>query len=271
MFKKVLLLLAGLSFTSFAYAEEKIDIIQFGKTGAQGDRMITYIADSLGDQFGERIVVDNCASGKDVLMQTDRPTVIAWYNELQAPQADGSPNPCALSKNEFLGYLAGAPWSICHRTDNSQATIEYLKTGNIRVGTWQSGYYAPRFDSIITAINPNARIIPYKKGSEYRAALAAGEIDFSISTIAKDGETCSVILAPEITNEAQIRGIDLAPDNQHAILSYTYFLAGVNMDNINIDILDNLYSSEAWANRRDDRYFPVYQDKTLDEQWEILN
>lgn len=271
MFKKVLLLVAGLSFTSFAYAEEKIDIIQFSKTGAQADRMITYIADSLGDQFGERIVVENCASGKEVLMRTDRPTVVAWYNELQSPQSDGSPNPCALPKRSFLGYLAGSPWSICHRTDNKQATIEHLKTGNIRVGTWQSGYYAPRFESIVAAINPNAKVIPYKKGSEYRAALAAGEIDFTISTLAKDGETCSVVLASELTNESTIRGIDLAPDNQHAILSYSYILAGVNMDKVDIDILDTLYSSEAWANRRDHRYFPVYQDKTLDEQWDILN
>ena len=37
------------------------------------------------------------------------------------------------------------------------------------------------------------KMIPYKKGSEYRAALAAGELDFTITTMGKDGEICPIV------------------------------------------------------------------------------
>jgi len=260
--------IAGLAMISSAYAGEKVDVIQYTKAGAQADRMITYVQESLGENFGKRIVVDNCAAAKKVLSNTSNPTVVAWMTELNNPQADGSPNTCALADDMFVGYLAASPWSICHRTDNAAATLDALKTGDIRVGVWRNAYYNKQFEAFLKAMNPNAKMIPYKKGSEYRAALAAGELDFSISTLGKDGETCPVVLSTTIEGSAQatITASELAPGAPYAVSGYNYTLWAANMDGINIDLLKTVYASNAWKNRKDSRYHPFMTDATRVEQ-----
>ena len=64
--KKILLTIMTTLFlvtsASVSFAADKIDVLQHSRAGGLGDRMVTYIADALGDQFGEKIVVDNCAA-----------------------------------------------------------------------------------------------------------------------------------------------------------------------------------------------------------------
>lgn len=260
--------IAGLTMISTAYAGDKIDVIQYTKAGAQADRMITYVQESLGDNFGQRIVVDNCAAAKKIMSSTTNPTVVAWMTELNNPQADGTPNTCALDDDKFVGYLAASPWSICHRTDNAAATLDALRNDEIRVGVWRSSYYNAQFEAFLNAVNPNAKMIPYKKGSQYRAALAAGELDFSISTLGKDGETCPVVLSTTTEGSAQatITANELAPGAPYAVSGYNYTLWAANMDGVDIDLLETVYASDAWANRKDNRYFPFMEDATRAEQ-----
>ena len=58
---------------SISFAADKIDVLQHTRAGGLGDRMVTYIADALGDQFGERIVVDNCAAAVQYLKKAKNP------------------------------------------------------------------------------------------------------------------------------------------------------------------------------------------------------
>lgn len=273
MFKTILTTAVAVLITiSTAIAGEKIDVIQYTKAGAQADRMITYVQESLGDRFGERIIVENCAAAKKVLLSTKNPTVVAWMTELNAPQSDGSASPCLLDDSMFIGYLAASPWSICHRTDNASATFDALKTGDIRVGVWRSAYYNKKFKEFLTAMNPNAKMIPYKKGSEYRAALAAGEIDFSISTLGKDGETCPVVFNTTVEGSSGAIALakDLAPNAPSSVMSYNYTLWAVNMDVVNNNLLQTIYGSDAWANRKDNRYFPFMTDATREQQLQSI-
>lgn len=260
----------AIGFASSAIAGDKINTMQYTKSGGQADRMITYVEKALGDRFGERIVVDNCAAAKKILENSSTPVLTAWMSELQANQADGSAGACALDQSNFQGYLAAAPWSVCHRTDNTQATLDYLRTGNIRVGVWQSGFYGPQFEAFMNAINPNAKVIPYKKGSQYRAALAAGELDFSISTMAKDGETCPIVLAQEVTGDAVTTGEKFAPNAPYNVNAYSYFLAGTA--GLKGDFVGMTHASQAWADRRDNRYHPFLERNwnEREHQWSHL-
>jgi|TARA_R110001592_G_scaffold55490_3_gene169496 tripartite-type tricarboxylate transporter receptor subunit TctC len=261
--------LAGLISISIGYADNKVDVVQYSKPGGQADRMVTYVQDSLGDNFGQRIVVDSCAAAKKVLMNTDNPTVVAWMTELNSPQSDGSPNPCKLDDNMFIGYLAASPWSICHRTDNADATIDALTSEKIRVGVWRSAHYNKKFNDFLVAMNPDAKMIPYKKGSEYRAALAAGELDFTITTMGKDGEICPIVFSATTEDSVQATMVasQIAPDAPNTEMTYNYTLWGVNMDSVNMDLISEVHASEGWKNRRDNRFFPYLATSSVEVQF----
>ena len=53
---------------------------------------------NLGDQFGEKIVVDNCAAAIAYLKKAKNPVVTALPFESMAKQNDGSKNACAIPK-----------------------------------------------------------------------------------------------------------------------------------------------------------------------------
>ena len=112
---------------SISFAADKIDVLQHTRAGGLGDRMVTYIADALGDQFGERIVVDNCAAAVQYLKKAKNPVITAMPFESMAKQNDGSKNACAISKKHFIEMYAASPWSVCHRSDNAAATIDALQ------------------------------------------------------------------------------------------------------------------------------------------------
>ena len=270
MFKTILTsAIAGFIMITTGYADVKVDVVQYSKPGGQADRMVTYVQDSLGDNIGERIIVDSCAAAKRVLTNTTNPTVVAWMTEMNAPLADGSPNPCKLDDEMFIGYLAASPWSICHRTDNADATIDALTSGKIRVGVWRSTHYNKKFNDFLVAMNPDAKMIPYKKGSQYRAALAAGELDFTISTMGKDGEICPIVFSSttEGSTQATIIAGDIAPDAPNTEMTYNYTLWGTNMDDVDMDIISEVHSSESWKNRRDNRFFPYQSTSSRQAQF----
>jgi tripartite-type tricarboxylate transporter receptor subunit TctC len=270
--KKTLLTLVTTLFLavspSISFAADKIDVLQHSRAGGLGDRMVTYIADALGDQFGERIVVDNCAAAVQYLKKAKNPVITAMPFESMADQNDGSKNPCAIDKKHFIEMYAASPWSVCHRSDNTAATIDALRNQKVRVGVWQNGFYGPRFIKFMEAINPNAKVIPYKAAKMYRAALVAGEIDFSISTVAKDGESCPVILSDKVIDDAEITAMELEPKAPYSVLGYSYFFAGANLRNI--DIAEIVFSSDTWKNRRDQRYDVFMTDLSRNKQWKTI-
>ena len=253
---------------SISFAADKIDVIQYSRAGGLHDRMITYVADALGDQFGERIVVDNCAAAIQYLKKTRKPTVAAMAFESMAKQNDGSKNACAIDKKYFMEMYAASPWSVCHRSDNAAATIDALRKSDVRVGVWQNGFYGPRFIKFMEAINPNAKVIPYKKAKMYRAALVAGEITFSISTVAKDGESCPVVLNDTVVGDAEMTAADLEPKAPYSVLGYSYFFAGANIKGADVPAI--VFSSDAWKNRRDQRYDVFMTDLSRNKQRKAL-
>ena len=271
MKKKISIILATLFMilpVTSALSADKVDVIQYSRAGGLHDRMITYVADSLGDRFGERIVVDNCAAAIQYLKKTSRPTVAAMAFESMAKQNDGSKNACAIDKKHFVQMYAASPWSVCHRSDNPAATISALRNDDVKVGVWQNGFYGPRFVAFMKAINPKAKVIPYAKAKMYRAALVAGEIDFSISTVAKDGELCPVVLNDKLVGDAEVTAGDLEPKAPYSVLGYSYFFAGANL--ANIDIAKVVFTSDAWKNRRDQRYGPFMTNVSKNKQWKSL-
>lgn len=271
MKKTLLTIMATIFFMnwhSIAFASSKVDVLQYSRAGGLDDRMVTYIADAMGDQFGEKIIVDNCAAAVQYLKKTKKPTITAMPFESMAKQADGSKNACAIDKKYFIQMYAASPWSVCHRTDNEAATIQALRNSDVRVGVWQNGFYGPRFVKFMEAINPNAKVIPYKKAKMYRAALVAGEIDFSISTVAKDGESCPIILNDRIVGDAEITASDLEPKAPYSVLGYSYFFAGANLKGF--DVPAKVFSSDAWKNRRDQRYNVFMTDLSRNKQWKTL-
>jgi len=271
MKKTLLSILATVLLTtsaSISFAADKIDVLQYTRAGGLGDRMVTYIADALGDQFGEKIVVDNCAAAVQYLKKAKNPVITAMPFESMAKQNDGSKNACAINKKYFVEMYAASPWSVCHRSDNAAATIQALRNGDVRVGVWQNGFYGPRFVKFMEAINPNAKVIPYKKAKMYRAALVAGEIDFSISTVAKDGESCPVILNDTIVGDAQMTAAELEPNAPYNVLGYSYFFAGANLKGTDVPAI--VFASDAWKNRRDNRYNVFMTDLSRNKQWKSL-
>tara|TARA_B100000780_G_C21124727_1_gene456011 strand:+ start:3016 stop:3837 length:822 start_codon:yes stop_codon:yes gene_type:complete len=271
--KKILLTIIGTLFlvtsASVSFAADKIDVLQHSRAGGLGDRMVTYIANALGDQFGEKIIVDNCAAAVQYLKKAKNPVITAMPFETMAKQNDGSKNACAIDKRMFIQMYAASPWSVCHRTDNAEATINALRNNKVRVGVWQNGFYGPRFIAFMKAINPNAKVIPYKKAKMYRAALVAGEIDFSISTVAKDGESCPVVLNDTLVGDAQITATELEPNAPYSVLGYSYFFAGKNIKRIDVPAI--VFSSNAWNNRRDHRYDVFMTGDSKRKQWKAIS
>jgi len=62
--------------------------------------------------------------------------------------------------------------------------------------------------------------------------------------------------------------IELEPKAPYSVLGYSYFFAGANLKGINI--AEIVFSSDAWENRRDQRYDQFMTDISRNNQWKSL-
>lgn len=245
------------------------DTLMYTKPGGLTDRLLTIVEDSLGSEHGKRVSVDSCAAAATYLNSTDTPTIAMWGPEFQFPKEDGSPNPCALSDDKFVGFYAAAPYLICYKDGNSQAeNMSFLREADISVGAYYSAYNFVPLSSVMQALNPNAKVIPYKSSKNYRPALQAGEIDYTMPTSVKDGEKCIATLG-----EQSVDGLPTVKsmiDHPFNILTYSYTVVGANIDNIDSFVSD-VHASDAWKNRKDQKYTPFLSDLSRAEQldWQI--
>jgi hypothetical protein len=260
------LAVTAMTLVSQAVAQEPIDTLLFARPGGLVGRTTEVVEQSLGDQHGERVVVKGCAAAVEYLKTTDRPTIAIAYPDMQA----GNNNPCAVEAEMFHGYLGASPMFLCVREENKAQSVDRLLTDEVLLGYADWAWI--RQQSVrLAAELPNAKALPYKNSKAYRAALAAGEIDYMISSLAKDGEYCPVVLSPTLTNEATHRGQDLVAD---AVVlhdfSYSTYLIGANIP-VDGDIQATVLDSEAWANRVDNRYTSFMRDTALITQYHHLN
>jgi len=253
MFKKLLVVAVAcatlLGANAFA-ADNKIDVVKYSRPGGLTDRMNANIAAALGDRFGEFIQVKGCGAAKKVIMNSNRTTVAAWDTQYFADQSDGTDGPCSVPEKNFLGTLANAPYYVCHMAENTTASIEHLKTGNVKVAVWDSAFYAVPQEQFINSINPAAKVIRYKT-KPFKTALPSGEVDYKMSTIPSSGEKCIVVLGN--TDEGLVTGKSLSPDSPFAEFGYSYTVIG-NVPFNKAQFMNNILNSTAWAERKDQKY-----------------
>jgi hypothetical protein len=108
--------------------------------------------------------------------------------------------------------------------------------------------------------NPNAKVIRYKS-KQFRTALPSGEVDYKMSTIPKDGESCLVVLGE--TGEDIATGKSLGTESKFSELGYAYVIAGTE------NVQDTVHGSDAWANRKDTKY--VKWDVSFKQVSKFLN
>ena len=245
-----------------AFAE--IDTILYYKPGGSFDRLLTVIEESLGDEFGQRIITENCAATKEYLSSASNPTITMWSPEFQIQTEDGSPNPCAAPDDIFVGALAAAPFMICHKDGDSQAsTLNHLKNGNIRLGAYYTKYNMVPLSAVMSSLNPNSTVIPYKSSTTYRPALQSGELDYIITTSVKDGEKCIATFG-ENTHDG-LPTVNSMIDHPFNVFTYTYTVVGTNLSDPD-SIIPNVHASDAWANRKDQKYVPFLTGSSRAEQ-----
>jgi hypothetical protein len=199
------------------------------------------IAESLGDKFGQFINVKGCAAAKRVIENNENSTVAAWSVEYLA---EG--NSCLVDREYFKGTLASAPYYVCHLSDNEKAaSMDYFRKGKIKVAVWDSAFWSvPQTDFIMSA-NPEAKVIRYKS-KQFKTALPSGEVDYKMSTIPKDGESCLIVLGE--TNEGIVTGKSLGTTSKFSELGYAYVIVGTE------NVQDTVHESNAWTNRKDTKY-----------------
>jgi len=257
-------LFATSAFSLFSFtALAETDTILFSKPGGLDDRLLTIIEESLGTNFGNRITVENCAAAAQYLSNTDKPTVSLWGPAFQFSE-NGSSNPCALPDEQFIGFFAAAPFHICYKEGNKQAAnINYLRTGDVTIGAWSNKYALTPLTSLIATLNPNAKVIPYKSSKNYRPALQAGEIDYTVPTSVKDGEKCLATLGE--TSVDNLPTVSSMVDHPFSILTYSYTIVGANVDNPDT-FVSSVHASEGWINRKDQTYTSFLSDLSRAEQ-----
>ena len=255
----------GLFVTALATpAFAQTDTILYHKPGGLNDRLLTIIEASLGDDFGQRITMENCAATKEYLSTASNPTLTLWSPELQFQTEDGSPNPCAASDDMFVGTFAAAPFMICHRADDSQASsLDHLKSGNIRLGAYFSKYNMVPLSAVMSSLNPNSTVAPYKSQKTYRPALQSGELDYIITTSMKDGEKCVATLG-ENPHDG-LPTVNSMIDHPFNVFTYTYTIIGTNIADPD-SIIPNVHASDAWANRQDQKYVPFLSGSSRADQ-----
>lgn len=259
--------LSGLAFVSSAQAEEKIDIILNGKPGGLVSRMVDIAESSLGDQFGERLTMKGCAPAVEYIKNTNKPTIAIGWPDMQV----GEDNPCSIPKEMFYGYLGASSFSLCVKDENKEGAIDRLKNDDVIIGYSNWSWIRHQSEIMVPEINSKAKAVPYKNSASLRTALAAGEVDFSITTTSGDGEWCPVILAPDLADGAIATGKDLFPNSKIAgNFAYSVYLLGANIPQ-NKDLANLILASDAWKNRKDIKYKDYLVESDLDDQFAVLN
>jgi len=233
--KKLFLILLVTLFSFNAIALEKINVIKHSRPAGLIDRLNVILAEALGERFGVFIEVANCVAAKKVMENSKQPVITAWPTERQF-----GGQPCTVDNKYFISTYSNSPYHITYFSSNEQAAdINHLRTGDIKIGVWDSAFwYAPQKEFILS-LNPNAKVIRYKS-KPFRTALASGEIDYKM--VSFPGED-SVI--------AIMDGESLLPEHKFSNMGYSLLLFG----NINVNI-ESIYESDAWANRRDVTHQP---------------
>jgi hypothetical protein len=248
-----------------ALATEKIDTILDSRPGGLASRMIEIVENSLGEKHGKRIIVDNCAAMTKYIKNSKTPILAIGYPDMQIGK-----NPCYQEEENFYGFLGSSPMYLCVRTENEKYAINNLFMKDIFIGYADFPWLKQKSQKLIKSIGSNAKGIPYSNSAAAKAALVNGEINYMISSLLQDGEICPIILDENLQNEAIIRGIDLFPESNGVIFSYSVFLLGSNLPR-NKDILENILNSVFWENRVDFRYKEMLIDLNLSEQYMYLN
>lgn len=236
-----IIMLIMVSLLPSVMASDKIDVVKYSRAGGLTDRMNDLIAESLGDRFGTFINVKGCAAAKRVIENNENSTVAAWSVEYLA---EG--NSCLVDKEYFKGTMASAPYYVCHLSDNKKAaSMDHFMKGEIKVALWDSAFWSvPQTDFIMSA-NPKAKVIRYKS-KQFKTALPSGEVDYKMSTIPKDGETCLIVLGE--TGEGIPTGKSLGTKSKFSELGYAYAIVGTE------NVQDTVHNSDAWTNRKDTKY-----------------
>jgi len=240
--KKLLLLVAFL-FCTNAVAE-KIDVIKHSKPGGLIDRMNEVIAQSLGDNFGEFIKVENCVQAIKVIAKSKAKVLTAWPTEREAENS-----PCNLDNKFILSTFSNSPYHITYFESNTQAAdLNYLKSGEeVIVGVWDSNFWAPPQTKFLQAINPNIKVVRYKS-KPFRTALASGEIDYKIVSFPGNDPVLAIM-----------NGETLLPEHEFSNMGYSMMFAG-NFD-YNVRYV---YESKAWEQRKDVTHMPWLQGQYKD-------
>ncbi len=232
--KKIFLLLAFL-FCTNAIAE-KIDVIKHSRPGGLIDRMNELIAESLGDNFGEFIKVENCLQAKKIIENTKGEVLTAWPTEREA---EGSP--CNLKNNFILSTFSNSPYHITYFESNTQAAdINFLKSGEeVIVGVWDSNFWAPAQTKFLQDLNPNIKVVRYKS-KPFRTALASGEIDYKLVSFPGNDPVLAIM-----------NGETLLPEHEFSDMGYSMMFVGNFFYNVRA-----VYRSTAWEQRKDKTHMP---------------
>lgn len=228
--KKLLIIFLFSLFSFNAMAIEKINVIKHSRPGGLIDRLNEIIALSLGERFGEFIQVPNCVAAKKIIENSTTPILTAWPTERQAVG-----QPCKVDDKFFISTYSNSPYHITYFAGNDKASdINYLLTGEIKIGVWDSAFWYKPQSQFILDMNPKAKVIRYKS-KPFRTALASGEIDYKMVSFPGDDPVIAIL-----------DGQGLMKEHKFSNMGYSLLLFG----NIDFDIRE-IYESDAWEQRRD--------------------
>lgn len=225
--------------------DEKIQIVTgYGLTGSTGNAL-NNIRNGNPDMFTEVTKVEGCVAAKNILENTDKPTITIWDNVNHVTAADQS---CLLMNEDNLLTIYGASYYyVCSKADSGKDLNNLLNNENATIGYFGDAISKRKVDGLLTAINGKAKGVPYPTSKEYLAALEIDEVDYVYTTRNKPEYNCVLTTDP---NDADIKSAADYELNEYTTASFKLPVLAVNVDMEEVKkIVDSTTKSEFWSTK----------------------
>lgn len=258
-----------LSVLNVASASEKIRLIsQYGPGGVFYGALeaISKIDD---EKFASRVErMGSCAEIANYARKTEHPMITTW--EVQGTFQRGN-HPCNLVSGEsFVTLIGQAYWNFCRLPESENKNAIHELMGDVRVGVFEGPQYRIIADTLLEGIGSSGVSVPYASVSDYKAALAVGEIDYILTTMDESNMECVLTTNP---NSEEIRhSVSDFYTGKFFDASYTVAILGFNVDPEEIrKLFLKASKSDEWKNGVGKRYAPNIIQESSKTQYSFIS
>jgi hypothetical protein len=201
-----------------------------------------HVHESNPELFAEVEKVESCSAVANIFDTATEPTIALFDPVLEGISADSKCRDLMTADN-FITTHGNAYMHICSKKDSGK-DLDYLLTGNAKVGYSSSSLYTLLLQNNLNAVKSNATAVPYASINEYTAALEIDEIDFVYSTKYDENMNCVLTTNP---NSTDIESVSKYSDDVYATGGMKIVALGVNLDlDKTKEVLNTTLQMDSW-------------------------